>query len=130
VSELILERRRDQVDKTGVANMPGVQILLTPPISEDYWAYRVIVADGQAVVGFPKFGTIGVGFADEHDGKKSSWNTNLPYTSDAEQIADHIWRNRGSALKAVGKRDGKEAVHALIVEAIRLIQEAATADRS
>jgi hypothetical protein len=116
VSELILERRRDQVDKTGVANMPGVQILLTPPISEDYWAYRVIVADGQAV--------------DEHDGKKSSWNTNLPYTSDAEQIADHIWRNRGSALKAVGKRDGKEAVHALIVEAIKLIQDAATADRS
>lgn len=87
---------------------------LTPPISEDYWAYRVRVADGQAIIGFPKFSTIGIGFAIEED-----WNTNLPYTCDAEQIYEHIEHNRGDDT----------ITRETCIAAIRLIQAAVTADR-
>lgn len=89
-------------------------LAFTPPINEDYWAYRVRVADGQAVVGFPKFSTIGIGFAVEDD-----WNTNLPYTSDAEEIYEHIEHNRGD--ESISRE--------VCVAAIRLIQDAARRDR-
>lgn len=111
--ELQLERR-DQADLTGVVVGEGATILFTPPVGEDYWEYRVRVSDGQAVIGFGKFGTIGIGFAVE-DG---SWNTNLPYQCTAERIAKHIDINRPKGLR-----------RAKVVEAIRLIQAAAHADR-
>lgn len=101
--------RRDQTDQT-----PHVgPVMITPPVSEDYWAYRVRVDDGQAIVGFPKFNTIGIGFAVEED-----WNTNLPYTCDAEDIFDHIEHNRGNDSITRGT----------CIEAIRLIQEAVKGD--
>lgn len=106
--------RRDQADETGVIETEGVTVLFTPPVSEDYWEYRVRVSDGQAVIGFGKFGTIGIGFAVE-DG---SWNTNLPYQVPAEQIAAHIDINRPKGLR-----------RAKVIEAIRIIQAAAHADR-
>lgn len=96
---------RDQENLTPTAG----PFMLTPPISEDYWSYRVRVADGQAIVAFPKFGTIGIGFAVEED-----WNTNLPYTSEAEAIFDHIEHNRGDDSIA----------RETCVEAIRMIQDA------
>lgn len=108
--ELRLERR-DQEDKT--PNAGGM--LMTPPIDEDYWAYRVRLSGTQAVVGFPKFGTIGIGFAVEDD-----WNTNLPYTIEAEAILKHIRHNKGDG----SIRD--EDVHL----AIQLIQEAVYEDRA
>lgn len=43
----------------------------------------------QAIVIFPKFGTIGCGFAQEED-----WNTNLPLSCDAEEIYNHIRHNK------------------------------------
>ncbi|MFE9844730.1 hypothetical protein [Streptomyces goshikiensis] len=107
---LILERR-DQPDRTAAIG----PLLITPPIGADYWLYRVRVADGQAVIGFPKFGTVGIGFAVEDD-----WNTNLPYTSSAEEIYEHIEHNRGDC--AVSRED--------CITAIQLIQDAATADRA
>ena len=113
---LTLERR-EQADETGQIAVGNATALFTPPISEDYWEYRVIVADGQAVVGFPKFFTIGVGFAVEED-----WNTNLPYKVEAEDILSHIWHNRGDNIA-----DDAEA-RAHVLEAIKLIQEAATKD--
>ena len=110
-TELVLERR-DQNDRT-----PHVgPVMITPPIGEDYWAYRVRLTDRQAIVGFPKFGTIGVGFAVEDE----DWNTNLPYTCDAVEIYEHIAHNAGDEAIT------REAC----VEAISLIQAAATADRS
>jgi hypothetical protein len=110
--ELTLERR-SQVDRT--PNIGGGRILMTPPISEDYWSYRVLLTDKQAVVGFPKFGTIGVGFAVEDD----DWNTNLPFTSSAEEIFDHIKRNKGN-----------DAIpDEYVLAAIRMIQEAIREDR-
>jgi hypothetical protein len=88
---------------------------LTPAIDEGYWTYRVRLTDAQAIVGFPKFSTIGIGFAVEDD-----WNTNLPYTCDAEQIYEHIEHNRGD--DSITRED--------CIAAIRMVQEAAKADRS
>lgn len=90
--ELILERRARR-DATSAFKDGDTTFLFTPPISADYWAYRVRVAEGQAVLGFGKFGTVGIGFAVEDD-----WNTNLPYTQDVDVIVNHIWHNRGPNL--------------------------------
>lgn len=89
--------------------------MLTPPIDEDYWAYRVRLSDRQAIVGFPKFGTIGIGFAVEED-----WNTNFPYTCDAVEIYEHIERNKGD--DSITRED--------CIAAIELIRERAWTDRS
>jgi hypothetical protein len=85
--------RRGQVDETPTYTEGDRVILFTPPVGEDYWTYRVGLTEGQAVIGFPKFGTIGIGFAVEED-----WNTNLPYTQTAEAITDHIWHNHGDSI--------------------------------
>lgn len=105
MTDLILERQ-DQPNETGTVG----PIMITPPISEDYWLFRVRVGDGQAIVGFPKFHTIGIGFAVEED-----WNTNLPYTCDTHQIFAHIKHNKGD--NAIADAD--------CMEAIRMVQEAA-----
>lgn len=65
-------------------------ILITPCINKDYWVVRVHLFEDQYVQAFPKFSTMGIGFAIEED-----WNTNLPYKNcTAEQICNHIWHNR------------------------------------
>jgi len=107
---LVLERR-EQENKTFVAG----PMMLTPPVGEDYWEYRVRVADRQAIVGFPKFHTIGIGFAVE----EADWNTNLPYTCGTEEIYEHIAHNAGD----------DSITREVCVEAIRMVQEAARADR-
>ncbi len=89
--------------------------MLTPMIDEDYWSYRVRLTDTQAVVGFPKFNTIGIGFAVEED-----WNTNFPYTVDAEKTFQHIAHNKGD--DSIPDDDVREA--------IRMIQAAIIADRA
>jgi hypothetical protein len=109
VSELRLEVR-DQAD--GTVRIGGVFQMTPPSIGEDYWTYRVRLGGKQAVVGFPKFSTIGVGFAVEED-----WNSNLPYTCDAGEIFDHIAHNKGD--DSIADDDVREA--------IRMVQEAATA---
>jgi len=85
-------------------------VMMTPPIGKDYWFFRVAVSDKQAVVGFPKFSTIGIGFQHEED-----WNTNLPYTCETNEIYEHIEHNRLGADKET------------CLAAIKMIQEAATA---
>ena len=83
---------RQQADKTPEICLPGGQTaVITPPIDEDYWLFRVKVSRYQAIVGFPKFSTIGVGFAKEKD-----WNTNLPYRCKPEEIWQHIKHNKGT----------------------------------
>lgn len=82
---LTLERK-DERDSGRISDM----VSMTPRIDEDYWAYRVVLSEKQAIVGFPKFGTIGIGFAVEDD-----WNTNLPYSSATETIFEHIRHNKG-----------------------------------
>jgi hypothetical protein len=88
----------------------SVALMITPPLNEDYWLFRVKLYEDQAILGFPKFGTIGIGFAQEED-----WNTNLPYTQDAEQIYDHIKHNK----------QYDQITDEQCLAAIRLIQEVA-----
>ena len=103
---------QEQADKTARLKAPeGATILLTPPIGEDYWLFRVDVGHGQAVIGFPKFCTIGIGFQDEGD----DWNTNLPYTCETVEIFNHIKCNKGN--NAIRDED--------CTNAIAIIQEAA-----
>lgn len=77
-------------DNPPLTTQNGGCVMVTPPIDDDYWLFRVPVSERQALVAFPKFGTIGIGFHHEED-----WNTNLPYSSDAAAIFEHIEHNRG-----------------------------------
>jgi hypothetical protein len=86
----------------------GGAVMITPPISGEYWLARVRITQRQAIVCFSKFGTIGVGFQRESD-----WNTNLPYTCPAEEIYEHIAHNKGR----------NKATKDDCVSAIKLIQE-------
>lgn len=83
---LTLERKNQEPG--GIAL--GGALMITPALDEDYWEYRVKVSDSQAILGFPKFGTVGIGFAQEED-----WNTNLPYKCDTDEIYAHIAHNKG-----------------------------------
>lgn len=103
---LVVERRNEP-NKTLTAG----PVSLTPLIGEDYWSYRVRLSDKQAIVGFPKFSTVGIGFAVEDD-----WNTNFPYTTGTEEIFQHIRDNKGD--DSISDDDVREAI-ALIQEAIR-----------
>lgn len=102
-NDLVLEVR-DQENETVLIGSSG---MLAPFIHDDYWQYRIRLSDEQAIVGFPKFSTIGIGFAKEED-----WNTNLPYHCDAEEIYQHIEHNK----------DDDAIPRQRCIEAIRLIQ--------
>ena len=62
--QLKLERK-SQPNATVVIGAASI----SPLVDEDYWEYRVIVGEHQAVVGFPKYTTIGIGFAVEENWK-------------------------------------------------------------
>ena len=117
----ILEVNKNCIDKTVkdvVVNDNGEEIglMICPPVGEDYWVFRVKLCKDQAVLGFPKFGMIGVGMALEEDG-----NTNLPLCtldtpfSNAIKIANHIKCNKKY----------KSITFKMIVDAILLIEEGA-----
>lgn len=80
---------------------------------DDYWVFRVKLTEKQSVVAFPKFFTLGIGFQVE----EKDWNTNLPYTSEAEKIFNHIKVNKGD----------KSITKANCIKAIQLLQEACAA---
>jgi hypothetical protein len=105
---LVLERKNQPDGTVHIGAMS-----MTPAINEDYWEYRVRLSDKQAIVGFPKFTTIGIGFAVEED-----WNTNLPFTTGTDEIVQHILHNKGD--DAIADSDVREAV--------RLVQDAAWDD--
>lgn len=85
-------------------------IMITPPIGSGYWLFRVPLSKKQAILGFPKFMTIGIGFEKEDD-----WNTNLPFSCDTDKIYDHISHNKGD--DSISKED--------CIKAIEMIQAAA-----
>lgn len=114
-SELVLERRSGLTTEAAVLPLGGGGVvMITPPLDEDYWEYRVKLSETQAIVGFPKFMTIGIGFAEEED-----WNTNLPYSSPANEIFDHIIHNKGD--EGIADAD--------VLKAIEMVRSAAQADR-
>lgn len=73
-----------------VSKIPGLMIMSSDV--QENWIARVALADGQALIAFPKFGTVGIGFEREKD-----WNTNLPCSCEAGEIYEHIKHNKGSA---------------------------------
>lgn len=64
-------------------------VMVAPPVDEDYWIFRAKLFKDQAVVAFPKFSGIAIGFAQEED-----WNTNLPCECQPEVIFNHIKHNK------------------------------------
>lgn len=106
---LQLEMQEGMADASFVAE----GIMMTPPIDDEYWLFRVRLTEKQAMLGFPKFGTIGIGFAVEDD----DWNTNLPYPCPALKILTHILDNKGD----------DDIRHSDCLEAIIMIQEASQA---
>jgi hypothetical protein len=94
-----------------VSQLAGTGIAITPPVGEDYWLFRVPLSDKQAIVGFPKLLTIGIGFQVEED-----WNTNLPYSYDATEIFNHISHNKGD----------DSISDQYCIEAIQLVKDVAT----
>lgn len=88
-TKLELEYRDEFSKNTGNFIAGGIMVMMTPEIDEDYWLFRVKLFKDQAIVAFPKFGTIGIGFALEED-----WNTNLPYDCTSEEIYKHIRVNK------------------------------------
>lgn len=116
--QLTLETKVQPDETPRIRTAGGATLVITPPIKEDYWLFRVRLSaapDAQAIVGFPKFNTIGVGFAKEQD-----WNTNLPYTCGTEEIYNHIKHNKGDQM----------ITKATCLAAIRLVQDAAAAHKS
>lgn len=75
-------------------SLEGAGIMITPPIDENFWLFRVPLSEDQAIVGFPKFNVIGIGFQKEED-----WNTNLPSGTSAITIYEHIKCNKGPGIK-------------------------------
>ncbi len=84
-------------------------IMVTPPIEGNYWKFRVPLTDKQAIIAFPKFFTMGIGFQVED----ADWNTNLPYTKPAEEIYNHIQKNKGD----------DSITEEMCIEAIGMIQD-------
>lgn len=124
-TELVLERKPED-NRTTVLTGPRATIALAPAVDEGYWSYRVKLNDRQAVLGFPKFGTIGIGFAVEDDG-----NTNLPYTCETIDIVSHIWHNVDSEKPAgdeFGEVEGDDITVAQVYAAVGAIQDAIAAD--
>jgi len=112
--ELTLQENEGLENKTVAMGSPeGATLLITPPVGEGYWTFRVAVAedDSQAIIALPKFLTIGVGFEQEED-----WNTNLPYSSGPDEIWNHIKHNKGD----------ESIPDERCIEAIRMVVKAAS----
>lgn len=105
-----LEINEDCVDKTGKFAVGNTIATITPMVNSEYFLFRVKLFNDQAILGFPKFSTIGIGFAVEDN----DWNTNLPYTCNSEEIFNHIKCNK--KYKEITKED--------CINAIELIQNA------
>ena len=109
--ELTLERNADAEDKGEVRTPLGTLYIG----GTNDWAYRVVLSEKQAIIGFPKFSTIGIGFAEEEN-----WNTNLPFSCDTKEIFDHIAQNKGD--DNISDED--------CITAIGMIQQAVKHDRA
>ena len=105
---------KNQKDLTPILGNENHLMMMTPPIGDDYWTYRVKLSDKQAIIGFPKFSTIGISFEKEED-----WNTNLPFSCPAEEIFGHIKINKGD--DSILDED--------CIKAIRMIQDVIIAVR-
>jgi hypothetical protein len=106
MGKLELEFRDQFKGTTSNFKMGKMLVMVTPPLGEDYWVFRIKLHKDQAIVAFPKFGTIGIGFAIEDD-----WNTNLPWDCETEEIYNHIKCNK--KYKEITKKTCIEAINIL-----------------
>ena len=122
--KLVPEQNPEVIDTTQLFKKGEAVLMATPSDigEDDYWAFRVKVSETQAVISFPKFMTLGVGFQKEED-----WNTNLPCrmrgeTSKAavERIWKHIKENKGDS--SIPDKRCKEAIR-MVSEASALYLE-------
>jgi hypothetical protein len=90
MKKLTVEYKKGFEPSKDCIRLSGGVIMFTPAINQDYYIMRVVLYKDQALVAFPKFGLIGVGFAIE----EGSWNTNLPYDVEAERLYKHIRCNK------------------------------------
>ena len=95
-----------QFEEQQTALTPNV--IMSPIVGEDYYLFRVHLYKDQYLLAFPKFNTIGIGFAQEED-----WNTNLPFICVAEDIYDHIKHNK--KYKEIKKQEVMHAIELLQV---------------
>ena len=68
--KLILEINKKFTPTNSQVGIISSHILMTPAIGDDYWECRVKLYKDQALLGFPKFSTIGIGFAKEKDWRR------------------------------------------------------------
>ena len=107
-----LEINPNQVDRTMIGN-----IAIGQPGDQENWSYKVQLTDKQAIVGFPKFGLIGIAFLVED----SDGNTNKPSGSDAEEIYDWIKENKGD--DSISKENSIKAIK-MIQRAVKKVKQA------
>ena len=107
--KLVVEYKEGFQPSKDCINTGKVIIMFTPAINKDYYIMRVVLYKDQALVAFPKFGLIGVGFALESD-----WNTNLPYQTSPERLYEHIKVNK--KYRAITKET--------CIEGLKLLQAA------
>lgn len=114
-----VEINKNTVGKQGAIDLgDGMAFTFTLALAdEDDWTFRVKLFQDQAILGFPKHNTIGIGFAQESE---EGWNTNLPYTCETMEIYEHIKHNK--------KYD--EITDEQCIEAIKAIQECAKAAKT
>jgi DNA-dependent RNA polymerase auxiliary subunit epsilon len=109
MKKLVVEYKKGFQPSNDTFKAGNAVIMITPDLNEDYWIMRVKLHKDQSLVAFPKFGLIGIGFAQESD-----WNTNLPYQVEAERLYVHIRKNK--KYRSISK--------ATCLEGIKLLQEA------
>lgn len=85
---------------------------ISPIVDEDYFLFRIHLYKDQYLLAFPKFSTIGIGFAKE----EKDWNCNLPYSCETITIYEHIKHNKGY----------KEIKRSEVLKAIELLQVASS----
>ena len=109
MKKLVVEYKKGFEPSKDCIRLSGGIIMFTPAINEDYYIMKVNLYKDQALVAFPKFGLIGIGFAQESD-----WNSNLPYQVPAERLYKHIRSNK--KYRAITKQ--------MCLEGLKLLQEA------
>ena len=110
MKKLVVEYKEGFQPSNDTIKTNGGIIMFTPSINSEYYIMRVVLYKDQALVAFPKFGLIGVGFAIE----EGSWNTNLPYQVEAERLYRHIRCNK--KYRAITKQ--------MCLEGLKLLQDA------
>ena len=108
MKKLKLELNNNILDQTRAIIYNSDLFLSSPLVNEDYWLYRVKLVKDQAIVGFPKFGLLGVGFAIEEE----YWNTNLPINCIEVEGVEKIWNHIKCNKKypSITKKMGIEAI--------------------